>query len=60
MTVHPGDEDEDTEGGDPACWAARVCPDCGRLADADPPTTCAACGRQLTDPSGRPEIRPNG
>ncbi|WP_204263637.1 hypothetical protein [Geodermatophilus normandii] len=34
-------------GGDPACWLARVCPACGRLADEDPPTRCAACGEEL-------------
>jgi rubrerythrin len=38
----PGDE-----GGDPACWLARVCPACGRLADEDPPTTCPGCGAAL-------------
>ena len=37
----------DDEGGDPACWAARGCPDCGRLADEDPPTRCPACGAAL-------------
>lgn len=36
------------EGGDPACWLARVCPACGRLADEDPPTRCPACGEELT------------
>ena len=41
--------DSDT-GGDPACWARRVCPACGRLAEEDPPTTCAACGAEL-DPA---------
>jgi rubrerythrin len=35
------------EGGDPACWLRRVCPSCGRLAEEDPPTTCAACGAEL-------------
>ncbi|MBM7806829.1 DNA-binding MarR family transcriptional regulator [Geodermatophilus bullaregiensis] len=34
-------------GGDPACWLHRVCPACGRLADEDPPTRCAACGEEL-------------
>jgi uncharacterized protein YeaO (DUF488 family) len=29
--------------GDPACWRKRVCPSCGSLADADPPTTCPQC-----------------
>lgn len=37
------------EGGDPACWLPRVCPDCGRLADEDPPTRCAACGAAIDD-----------
>lgn len=35
------------DGGDPACWLQRVCPVCGRLADADPPVRCAACGELL-------------
>jgi hypothetical protein len=35
------------EGGDPACLLRRVCPVCGRVADEDPPTTCAACGAEL-------------
>jgi uncharacterized protein YeaO (DUF488 family) len=33
----------DERGGDPACWLRRVCPQCGSMADADPPTTCPAC-----------------
>jgi uncharacterized protein YeaO (DUF488 family) len=41
-----GDPDDDL-GGDPACWLARVCPACGRLADRDPPTTCSRCGADL-------------
>jgi len=35
------------EGGDPACLLRRVCTSCGRVADEDPPTTCAACGTEL-------------
>ncbi|HEY6537714.1 MAG TPA: hypothetical protein VI138_01580 [Candidatus Dormibacteraeota bacterium] len=35
------------EGGDPACWQRRVCPDCGSLADTDPPTKCLACGAAI-------------
>ena len=41
-TRPPGDE-----GGDAACWLQRVCPECGRMAEEDPPTTCAACGAEL-------------
>ena len=33
----------DDRPGDPACWMKRVCPACGTLAAADPPTTCAHC-----------------
>ncbi|WP_199522193.1 hypothetical protein [Geodermatophilus marinus] len=43
----PRDDAGDEAGGDPACWLARVCPDCGRVADRDPPTRCAGCGRPL-------------
>jgi hypothetical protein len=47
----------DEEGGDPACWLGRVCPECGLLAEEPPPTVCARCGAELpapddADPSG--------
>jgi hypothetical protein len=32
------------EGGDPACWLDRVCPECGRIADVAPPVVCERCG----------------
>lgn len=35
----PGDD----RPGDPACLLRRVCPECGSVADADPPTTCPSC-----------------
>ena len=34
---------EQERGGDPACWLHRVCPRCGEMAEADPPTTCPRC-----------------
>jgi hypothetical protein len=37
------------EGGDPACWLPRICPECGRVADQDPPVMCAHCGAQIPD-----------
>jgi rRNA maturation endonuclease Nob1 len=40
---------EPDEVGDAACWLARVCPSCGRLADSDPPTVCSSCGTEITD-----------
>ncbi len=30
--------------GDSACWAHRVCQQCGRLADDERPQICALCG----------------
>jgi hypothetical protein len=42
--------DEDTEiGGDPACWAHLVCPECGRFAEGDSANKvlCAVCGAAL-------------
>ena len=32
------------DGGDSACWAHRVCPQCGRLNQAEHPEACEACG----------------
>ena len=32
------------ERGDAACWANRVCCECGRLNDVERPQTCEACG----------------
>ncbi len=45
------DEDEDSgiedAGGDPACWAHRVCRECGRFAEDPRAKVCAACGEDL-------------
>ena len=38
-----GHQAEADRPGDPACWLKRVCPSCGSIADADPPTTCPSC-----------------
>jgi hypothetical protein len=35
------------EGGDAACWANRVCPECGRLNEAERPVVCEACGARF-------------
>ena len=35
------------EHGDSACWAHRVCPECGRLNEAERPETCEACGARF-------------
>jgi hypothetical protein len=36
-----------SEGGDAACWANRVCPECGRLNEAERPEVCEACGAEF-------------
>jgi membrane protease subunit (stomatin/prohibitin family) len=44
----PTEPAEELGGGDPACWAALVCPNCGALADTDGaagrPDACPRCG----------------
>jgi hemoglobin len=35
------------EGGDPACWAAYVCLDCGQLTEQRDARACDACGAEL-------------
>jgi hypothetical protein len=36
------------DGGDPVCWLDRVCPECGRLDDGEPPARCPGCGAART------------
>jgi rubrerythrin len=40
------DPDDDL-GGDPVCWAPRVCPDCGLFVPKEPPTQCPRCGAMV-------------
>ncbi|MFE4362264.1 hypothetical protein [Kitasatospora sp. NPDC056800] len=37
------------EGGEPACWLDRVCPECGRLRERTGPGSCENCGADGTD-----------
>ena len=39
----------DGSGGDPACWAHRVCQPCGRLNAEARPVVCEACGAAFPD-----------
>jgi rubrerythrin len=39
----PADDPAD-QGGESVCWLPRVCTECGRLADDEPPTRCPRCG----------------
>jgi rubrerythrin len=44
----PYDADPPELGGEAACWLSRVCPECGRLAEGEPPPSrCPACGAEL-------------
>jgi hypothetical protein len=40
---------DDEGGGDPACWARRVCPACGRLNEAERPQRCEQCGASMAE-----------
>jgi hypothetical protein len=33
--------------GDAACWLRRVCPNCGTLAEVDPPAICEQCKQEI-------------
>jgi hypothetical protein len=33
--------------GDAACWLHLVCPGCGTMAEAQPPTDCPQCGTRI-------------
>jgi uncharacterized protein YeaO (DUF488 family) len=44
--AQPADEEDDVPG-DPACWLHRVCPACGTIANADPPTSCPQCHAEI-------------
>jgi hypothetical protein len=32
------------EGGDPACWASLLCPNCGAVPDSQTAKVCHRCG----------------
>lgn len=54
MTAAAGREPDeptsaDATGGDPACWAHRVCQACGRLNEAERPEACVQCGEPFDD-----------
>ncbi|GHF59853.1 hypothetical protein GCM10018790_42210 [Kitasatospora xanthocidica] len=38
------------EGGEPACWLDRVCPECGRLRERPGAESCENCGATGDDP----------
>lgn len=40
---------EPETGGDPACWANRVCPACGAFNETPGTATCPTCGRNFGD-----------
>ncbi|HZM67781.1 MAG TPA: hypothetical protein VFC16_15930 [Nakamurella sp.] len=42
----PGPDEEDL-GGDPVCWLADVCPECGRFVGRRPPAQCPRCGAAI-------------
>jgi rRNA maturation endonuclease Nob1 len=46
--MRAGEESGEPLGGDPVCWADRVCAACGRLnTGSDEPETCERCGAEL-------------
>ncbi len=45
----PGEREDSELGGEPACWAQLVCPECGRLATSEQAEVCEVCGADLPD-----------
>jgi rubrerythrin len=44
----PYEADPPDVGGEAVCWLSRVCPDCGRLVEGEPPPArCPVCGTEL-------------
>ncbi|MBF9068833.1 hypothetical protein [Streptacidiphilus fuscans] len=41
------DEEFTEEGGDPACWLNRLCPQCDAVPDDPKDATCWRCGAEL-------------
>ena len=46
MTDSPSEDDIDA-GGDPACWAHLLCPECGTIPDDRAAEVCPNCGAEL-------------
>lgn len=50
MTPDDVDRVAPEAGGDPVCWADRVCPECGRFnGGVGRPEVCEACGADFPD-----------
>ncbi|GAB3431267.1 hypothetical protein [Actinophytocola sediminis] len=42
------DNEREVSGGDPVCWLAQVCPECGLLVEQELPAVCGRCGATVT------------
>jgi rubrerythrin len=38
---------EDDRPGDSVCWLRLVCPECGAMAESEPPVDCPQCGARI-------------
>jgi rubrerythrin len=45
----PADDQPEPEDrpGDSVCWLRLVCPECGTMAESEPPTDCPQCGARI-------------
>lgn len=47
----PADDSYEDQGGDPACWLANVCPECGAYVTDLTLGVCPKCGGALPPPA---------
>lgn len=43
----PAEPEPEDRPGDSVCWLRLVCPECGTIAEAEPPTDCPQCGARI-------------
>ena len=43
----PAEPSQEDRPGDSVCWLRLVCPECGTIAEAEPPTDCPQCGARI-------------
>jgi uncharacterized paraquat-inducible protein A len=57
VTEYEDEPEELEEGGEPACWLHRLCPECDAVQDEARPARCWRCGAALGGEPEAPDLR---